>query len=393
MDQRDRQSSDAAHDHLLARIGRWAAMAARQLVTGFGYLERVPVIGGLFTLAGNVVDAIGSLSGAIVGTIASIFAFRTSEAEAPAQQPTTVVADASPRGAVNGNGASHADSTTNGAAALAGGIVAGACAVKSRVGVLNSLGTVVTAADGIYRTMYEDTPWHKIQRGLQAGAETALVLGTDLAIKGASGTGIAAGGGAATAGASVLPLAVVAGAAYDLWGIHQCIETGIDTSRLYEVIDNAIKADVDRLTTLKLMASRNYYLTTDSPHLRDAVRNEYGIVDLTKSENIEKLRAAIVDTLNTVQQDIDNTSWFARWRYLHFTDGQSDAHAHYEARKLDLSTCTAALEELSALEVQLWKAKEAKDGAAAGARSIHAFNLHAPQDLPMNTGTPPVRRS
>lgn len=392
----------SADDHQVTRLGRWAVRAVRQVVTGFGYLERVPIIGGLFTLAGNVVDAIGSLSGAIFGRVASMFTFRTSEAVRPAQQPTTVIADASLGGAAVGHGASHveltrfqdteegnhADATMDGAAAaaaLAGGTVAGACALKSRVGVLNSLGAVVTCADGIQRTLHEDTDWHKAQRAAQTAAEVTAVIGSDLAIKSAlaSGTGIAAHGGVAAVGAAALPFAVVAGVAFDLWGIHQCIETGIDTSRIYEAIDNSVKANTERLTNLKPMASKNYYLTAKSEHLRDAARTGAGNVDLTRVENIDKLRHAIMDARESARRDMNATSWFGTWRYFHFTEGQSQAHARYEMRKLDMHTCTAALEELAALEAYLHKAQEAKSYAAAEAQTRRACAPAARPSVPI----------
>lgn len=292
-------------------------------------------------------------------------------------------------------GGVEATAATSGAAIATGKAFGRMNAAGKRLG---PLAAVVTAADGIHRTLHEDTDWHKAQRAAQTAVETTAVVGSDLAIKSAlaSGTGIAAKSGLAAAGAAALPLAVVAGAAFDLWGIHQCIETGIDTSRIYEAIDSSVKANTERLTNLKPMASRSYYLTAGSEHLGHAARNEQGNVDLTRLENIDKLRRAIMDAREAARRDVDDTSWFGTWRYLHFMEGQSQAHSRYEERKLDVRTCDAALEELNALETHLQKAHEAKSYAAAEAQKLSArvaaVRPSAP-DTPSTSLTDPHSRS
>lgn len=278
---------------------------------------------------------------------------------------------------------------TETAAAATGATVAAGKAFGRMQWAGNSLGplaAVVTAADGTYRTLHEDTGLHTAQRGVQTAVETGLVVGADVAVKSAiaGGTRIAAEGGLAAAGTVALPFALAVGVGYDLWGIHQCLETGIETSRIYEAIDKTVSADLEKFSNLRLMSGRKYYLTADSAHLRDAVRDGQGNVDLTKAENIDRLRQAIVDVRDKAKHEVDNTSWFSTWRYLHFTEGQSEALGRFEARKKEMRVCDAALGELDALESRLAKAKEAKDYAASESKRIHGEGKGSPSSLPLN---------
>lgn len=88
----------------LTKIGGFALKSVKKLVTGFGYFERIPLIGGLFTALGQTVDWIGKASGYLLAGTASVLTFKAFQArpEAPtplapetsAPDPTTNAANA-----------------------------------------------------------------------------------------------------------------------------------------------------------------------------------------------------------------------------------------------------------------------------------------------------------
>lgn len=61
----------------LTRLGQATANAAKQVVTGVGILPKIPVIGGIFTLAGDAIDAVGDVSGAIFSGVAGLVTFKS----------------------------------------------------------------------------------------------------------------------------------------------------------------------------------------------------------------------------------------------------------------------------------------------------------------------------
>ncbi|NBO18613.1 MAG: hypothetical protein EBV03_05175, partial [Proteobacteria bacterium] len=62
-------------------VGKGASKGAKWLVTGGGYLEKIPLIGGVFTFAGQAVDKFSEVSGYVLGGLASLITFKALEAE------------------------------------------------------------------------------------------------------------------------------------------------------------------------------------------------------------------------------------------------------------------------------------------------------------------------
>lgn len=73
----------------LSKIGKKVSDVAHLIVTGNGHLEKIPVIGSVFTGAGWVVDQIGDYSGYIVTGLASLLSFNLfkSKATPPSGDP------------------------------------------------------------------------------------------------------------------------------------------------------------------------------------------------------------------------------------------------------------------------------------------------------------------
>lgn len=65
----------------LTTIGKSVAKGARWLVTGGGLFERIPLIGGLFTLAAKGIDAISDMLGYAIGAVAAFFTFKALESD------------------------------------------------------------------------------------------------------------------------------------------------------------------------------------------------------------------------------------------------------------------------------------------------------------------------
>lgn len=60
----------------LTKIGKGITGGIRNLVTGFGHFENIPLVGGLFTFLGDAVDTIGEFSGAIITGALTILTFK-----------------------------------------------------------------------------------------------------------------------------------------------------------------------------------------------------------------------------------------------------------------------------------------------------------------------------
>ena len=60
----------------ISRAGQGVMGGIKKLVTGFGYFEKIPLLGGAFTLLGSGVEALGAVAGAVVTGALSLLTFR-----------------------------------------------------------------------------------------------------------------------------------------------------------------------------------------------------------------------------------------------------------------------------------------------------------------------------
>lgn len=66
------------------KVTKLTFKAGKTLVTGFGYFEKIPLIGGLFTGLGKGVEALGHYAGYVVPAIAGVIGYKLFEYQGPA---------------------------------------------------------------------------------------------------------------------------------------------------------------------------------------------------------------------------------------------------------------------------------------------------------------------